>query len=167
MAVQTHSWNINLDGNYYKVNLEKNKLSINDGEAIKLSKLPKKSVFPHMKYFLKLGNREAVLNVQQGGAAVITIDGIDYLTGKPYSLTPMPGWAWIFIVLHILNFILVIGGAIGGACLGGMSIITMSIAAGNEESTGKKVMWCTIIWLVSTVIEFILAMLFAFMFSSI
>lgn len=30
----------------------------------------------------------------------------------------IPGWAWVFVVLHALNFFLLLGGAVGGAIQG-------------------------------------------------
>lgn len=161
MAAKTHTWNINIDEVPYKIEFTKNKISINNGEAVKLNKFKSKSKFPSSEYYIPLGNREAVLNIRPNGDPVLTIDGRDCVTGEPFTLPVMPKWAWVFIVLHGINFFLLIGGAIGGACFGGLSFMTAAIASDEKSSTGKRVGICVAIWLVASVLEFILALFLA------
>ncbi len=159
MAAQSYSWDVNVDGGIYKVEFEKNKISINGGEGVKLNKFKSKSMFPNSQYFLPLGNKEAVLNIRQGGAPVLTIDGRDCNTGEPFELSKMPGWGWVFIVLHVINFFMLIGGAIGGALCGGLCVVSAGIASNGEKTTGKRVAGCVILWLVASVVELILAII--------
>ena len=67
----------------------------------------------------------------------------------------------------VLNFFILIGGAIGGACAGGLSAWTATIASDNKMSTGKRVGICVAIWLVASVLEFILAVVLGMMMSGI
>lgn len=159
MAAQSYSWDVNVDGGIYKVEFEKNKISINGGEGVKLNKFKSKSMFPNSQYFLPLGNKEAVLNIRQGGAPVLTIDGRDCNTGEPFELSKMPGWGWVFIVLHVINFFMLIGGAIGGALCGGLCVVSAGIASNGEKTTRKRVAGCVILWLVASVVELILAII--------
>lgn len=161
MAAKTYSWNVNVEDASYKIELRKNKLTINEGEAVKLNKLKNKSKFPNMEYYIPLGNKEVVLNIRQSGDPVLTMDGRDCVTGEPFELNELPKWAWVFIVLHGINFFVLIGGAIGGACFGGLSVLTAAVASNNEMSTGKRVGICVAIWLVASVIEFLLALVIA------
>ena len=165
MAAQAYSWDVNVDGNIYKVEFAKNKISINGGEGVKINKFKSKSMFPNSQYFLPLGNKEVVLNIRQGADPVLTIDGRDCKTGEPFTLSKMPGWGWVFIVLHVINFFILIGGAIGGALCGGLCVISAGIASNGGKSTGKKVAGCVILWLVASVIEFILAIILASLLS--
>jgi len=165
MAAQAYSWDVNVDGNIYKVEFAKNKISINGGEGVKINKFKSKSMFPNSQYFLPLGNKEAVLNIRQGADPVLTIDGRDCKTGEPFTLSKMPGWGWVFIVLHVINFFILIGGAIGGALCGGLCVISAGIASNGGKTTGKKVAGCVILWLVASVIEFILAIILASLLS--
>lgn len=159
MAAQSYSWNITVDEMTYRVDFVKNKISINGGEGVKLNKFKSKSMFPNSQYFLQLGNKEAILNIRQGGDPVLTIDGRDCNTGEPFELSKMPGWGWVFIVLHVINFFMLIGGAIGGALCGGLCVISAGIASNGEKTTGKRVAGCVILWLVASVIELILVII--------
>lgn len=147
----------------YIVNL----YSLDNGDAIKLNKIKQQSKYPNMEYYIPVGDREVVLNLIQGKQPILTMDGRDCVTGEPFELTKMPKWTWVFIVLHILNFFILIGGAIGGACAGGLSAWTATIASDNKMSTGKRVGICVAIWLVASVLEFILAVVLGMMMSGI
>lgn len=161
MAAKTFSWNINVDEVSYRIELMKNKVTVNGGEPVKLNKLKQQSKYPNMEYYIPVGSKEVVLNVRPGGEPVLTMDGRDCVTGEPFELVAMPKWAWVFVVLHGLNFFLLIGGAIGGACFGGLSALTISLASNREMSKGKRIGICVAIWLVATVIEFVLALVIA------
>ena len=161
MAAKTFSWNITVDEVTYKIELTKNKVTVNGGEPVKLNKLKHQSKYPNMEYYIPVGSKEVVLNTRPAGEPVLTMDGRDCVTGEPFELNELPKWAWVFIVLHGLNFFLLIGGAIGGACFGGLSVLTTTIASNGEMSTGKRVGICVAIWLVASILELILAVVIA------
>ncbi len=165
MATKTYAWNINVDDNSYKIEFNKNTISINGGEAQKLKAFRNQSRYPHMEYYIPVGSKEVVLNLPQGREPVLTMDGRDCITGEPFELMELPKWAWIFVILHLVNFFLIIGGAIGGACLGGLSVATTMVASNNTMSTGKRVGICTAIWLVGSLLELVLVIVLAVILS--
>lgn len=163
MAAKTYSWNIVVDEVSYKIELTKNKVSVNGADPVKLNKLKQQAKYPHMEYYIPVGSREVVLNIPQGKEPVLTMDGRDCVTGEPFEMVPMPKWTWVFIVLHIINFFLIIGGAIGGALAGCFCMTTTMIASDTKMSTGKRVGICVAIWLGASVLEFILAVVIGMM----
>ena len=165
MAAKTYSWNIVVDEVSYKIELTKNKVSVNGADPVKLNKFKQQAKYPHMEYYIPVGSREVVLNIPQGKEPVLTMDGRDCVTGEPFEMVPMPKWAWVFIVLHIINYFLLIGGAIGGALAAGLSATSISIASNTKMSTGKRVGICVAIWLVASVLELLLAVRIGMMMS--
>lgn len=165
MAAKVYAWKIMVDEVPYKIELTKNKVTVNDGEPVKLNKLKQQSKYPNMEYYIPVGNKEVVLNLPQGREPVLTMEGRDCVTGEPFEMTELPKWAWIFVVLHLINFFLIIGGAVGGACLGGFSVLTTMIASNNTMSTSKRVGICVAIWLGASVLEFILAIVLTVLLS--
>ena len=161
MAGKAYSWNVNVDGMPYKIEFIKNKVFINNNDPIKLGKFKSKSKFPNMEYHIPLGSKEVVLNVRSVGEPVLTMDGRNCVTGELFAFSSMPKWTWLFIVLHGINLFFLIGGAIGGACFGGLTVMTAAIATNEEMSTKKRVILCLVIWMVATMLEYILALFIA------
>lgn len=157
MAKKQDVWNVAVNGLPYKIQLAKNKISINDGEEVKLKKFRHKSNFPNMEYYIPVADKELVLYVGQSFGTVLTMDGRDCLSGEVFEAPVMPKWAWIFIVLYIIDFTLLIGGAIGGAINAAMAYFTIDVASNTKKSLGKRVAICIGSWLVATIGEFILA----------
>ena len=69
----------------------------------------------------------------------------------------MPGWAWVFIVLHVIDFFFLVGGAIGGILQVFIVTAIAAVASNRKKSTGVRVLVCIGIWLLSTIAQFILA----------
>lgn len=157
MAAQEMVWNFEVQGIPYRVELKKNAISVNGAEPVKLNKLARKSSLTETHYSMMIEGKEAVLHVKQFGAVVLSYDGRDCATGEEYIPAKMPGWAWVFIVLHAVDFFFLIGGAIGGILQ--LFIITAiaAVASNRKKSTGVRVLVCVGIWLLSTIAQFILA----------
>jgi len=68
----------------------------------------------------------------------------------------MPVWAYIFFVLYLGNFLIIIGGAIGGALNALFAYRSASIASNYEKKTAVRVLSCLGLWIASVVIEIIL-----------
>lgn len=158
MAKGGKVWNVRSEGVSYKIEFVKNQIIINNGEPTKLRKFKAKSKFASVDYFIPIGGKEAVLHVKSYAQPELVLDGVDCATGKAYVPTKMPGWCWVFIILHAINFGLILGGAIGGALAMLMVTLTMSVAA-NNKSTGVRVATCIAIWVVSTLVELFIAFL--------
>lgn len=158
MAAKEMSWNFEAQNVPYRVELSKNTLSINGDEPVKLSKLSRKSTLLETNYSIMIEGKEAVLHIKQFGAPVLSYEGRDCATGEAYVPTKTPGWVWIFVVLHAIDFFLLIGGAIGGAVQVLVIAALAAVASNPKRSTGMRVLLCTGIWLLSTVAQFILAL---------
>lgn len=154
---QVHEeWNVNVgEGTGYRVLLEKNMLTINDEEPVKLTKLKSKSGMLGVAYEVPLGLQTATLYMYNG-KATLAFNGVDCKTGQPYEPAKMPIWGWVFVVLYAANFFLIIGGAIGGAISAGFAVISASIAANTKMSTVVRVLICAGIYIAVTVVSLIL-----------
>lgn len=151
-------WNLEIQGIPYKVELKKNKVSVNNAEPVKLTKLAKKSSLWETHYSIMLEDKEAVLHIKQFSNPVLSYDGKDCATGEEYVPAKMPGWAWVFIVLHLVDWFLLIGGAIGGAIQGIVIAALVSVSSNTKKSTGMRVLVCVGILLLSTVVQLVLAL---------
>ena len=69
MAAKTFSWNITVDEVSYKIELTKNKVTVNGGEPVKLNKLKQQSKYPNMEYYIPVGSKEVVLNTDVSSVA--------------------------------------------------------------------------------------------------
>ncbi|MDE7287075.1 MAG: hypothetical protein K2N55_09595, partial [Lachnospiraceae bacterium] len=84
----------------------------------------------HEEYEFPIGSKTAFLDLRNMNGSVLVIDNKDCATGETYVPVKVPGWAYIFIVLHCLNFL---NGAIGGA----MAVIGMMLTA--AISSNRKI----------------------------
>lgn len=159
MAAKEQVWNIEVEGIPYKIEYKKNKISVNGKEPVKLGKLQKKTGTWETHYTVPLEEgKAAVLHISQFGAPVLSYNDKDCRTGEAYAPMKIPAWGWIFVVLHAINFFLLIGGALGGVLQIFLITLTASVSANRSKKTGARVAACVAIWLVATIVEFILAM---------
>lgn len=157
MAAKEMVWNFEVQGIPYRVELKKNAISVNGAEPVKLNKLARKSSLTETHYSMMIEGKEAVLHVRQFGAVVLSYDGRDCATGEEYIPAKMPGWAWVFIVLHAIDFFFLIGGAVGGILQVFIVTAIAAVSSNRKKSTGVRVLVCIGIWLLSTIAQFILA----------
>ncbi len=158
MAAKEMVWNFDAQGIPYKIKLKKNKVSINGAEPVALDMFKRKSNFIGVNYSIMIEGKEAILHMRQFGAPVLSYDGRDCATGKEYTPVKVPGWTWVFIVLHAIDFFFLIGGAVGGVVQALIAIAMATVASDTRKSTGVRVLACLGIWLVSTVVQFVLAL---------
>ncbi len=151
-------WNFEVQGIPYKVELKKNKVSINNGEPVKLTKLARKSSFWETNYSMMIEGKEAVIHIKQYGEPILSYDGKDCATGEEYIPTKVPGWAWIFIVLHAADWFFLIGGALGGVIQALIIAAIASVSSNTKKPTGTRVLVCVGIWLLSTAVQYVLAL---------
>lgn len=157
MAAKEKVWNFEVQGIPYRIELKKNKVSVNGNDPVKLNKLARKSSLLETNYSLMVEGKEAVIHIRQFGAPILSYDGKDCATGEEYVPAKVPGWAWIFIVLHAIDFFILIGGAIGAALQVLIIAAMAAVAANTKKSTAVRVLACVGIWLLSTIVQFILA----------
>ena len=75
----------------------------------------------------------------------------------PIQVPKLPGWVVVFYVLYIINIFAVLGGAVGALINATMATITTTIVNNKKLSSGKKVAICIAIYVVTTVLEFVIA----------
>lgn len=165
MAAKEKVWNVVVEEVPYKVTLVNNKISVNNGEPVKITKLEKAiGEGKGSNYIVPLGNQEAILRVSGVGVVALTLDGKDCMTGKEYEPPKTPWWIWIHVVLHALGFFFLIGGAIGGAVQAGVICVMLGIASDNSKSNPYKIAVCSAILVGSLILQFALAALIVGMF---
>ena len=154
------SWVFSPDGyNNVNVVLDKNKLSVNGSKPVKISKLRKgkESNSAEAVYDVDLINGLIAQLCVKNGNPVLVYEGRDVNTGNVYEVSKAAKWSWVFYILYIVNFVVLIGGAIGGAISGGMIALTIGISANKKNSTITNIIISTVLYLVVTVIEVLLA----------
>lgn len=161
MAANENVWNIEVEGVAYKIEFIKNRVSVNGREPVKLNKLKRTGNTWVTNYSIPLQDKEAILHISSFAKPVLSFEGRDCRTKEVYEAVKVPGWIWVFIVLHALNFFLILGGAIGGAIQAMVIYPMISIAANQKKKTSTRVLICLGIWLLSTVLQFILALMIA------
>lgn len=158
MAAKEMVWNFEVQNIPYKIELKKNTVSINNAEPVKLNKLSRKSNLLETNYSMMIEGKEAVLHIRQFSAPILSYDGRDCATGEEYIPVKIPGWVWVFVVLHALNFLFLVGGAIGAAVQMLVIAALAAVASNPKKTTGVRVLTCVGIWLLSTAVQFILAL---------
>lgn len=122
-------WNVKVDERPYSIKLKGGKVIIND-EKMKLKDFVKKKGWLQMEYEFPVGSKKALLVAgSYVGGNKLVIDGKDCATGEEYVPLKMPKWAYIFIVLHFVNFI---NGAIG-VLLAFIGISATAAISGNRK----------------------------------
>ncbi|MCI9047071.1 MAG: hypothetical protein HFG71_07330 [Hungatella sp.] len=119
------SWNVVVDGRNYEIKQKAYSLVIN-GEKTKLKDLMSKKDGIYKVYEVPLGSKKAHFYVNSWvGGTKLAMDGIDCATGAPFTPPKMPKWAYVFMVIHCLNFA---NGAVGAllAIVGIMATISIS-----------------------------------------
>ena len=156
MAANEMVWNIEVQGVPYKIELKKNRVSVNGREPVKLAKLKRSGSTWETNYSIPIeGEEEAVLHIRQFSAPILTYKDIDCSTGEQFVPLKVPAWVWIFVVLHAIDFFLMIGGAIGGALQAFVICLMVSVSAKKEKSLASRVFTCLGIWLLSTIVQLV------------
>ena len=150
-------WNFEIQNVPYKIELKKNKVSINNAEPVKLTKFSRKSNLLETNYSIMIEGKEAVLHIRQFGAPILSYEGRDCATGEEYVPTKVPVWGWIFVVLHALDFIFLITGWLGGIIQVLVISAIATVASNTKKPVGMRIAVCAGIWLLSTAVQFVLA----------
>ena len=119
------AWSVVVDGQVHQVRSKGASLII-DGEKTKLKDLMSRKEGIYKVYQVPVGGKTAqcYVNTWVGGMKR-AIDGIDCATGAAFTPPEMPKWAYVFMVIHCLNFL---NGALGAllAIVGIMATISIS-----------------------------------------
>lgn len=148
-------WNVKIDDQMYNVELKGRKLLVN-GEDIKLRKYRKKSGLIHEEYEFPLGSKTAFLDLRNMNGSVLVIDNKNCATGEEYVPMKMPKWAYIFVVLHCLNFL---NGALGAAMAVIGIMLTASISSNRKMNVVVRVLLNLVILVVAVIAIFAIALM--------
>lgn len=157
-AMRMKAWSVVVDGRTYQIKAKSNSLII-DGEKTKLKSLMSRKDGIYKVYDVPVGSKTAQFYVNTWvGGMKLAMDGIDCATGAPFTPPAMPKWAYVFMVIHCLNFM---NGALGAllAIVGVMA--TISISGNSNLSTLVKVLLNIGLVVVSAVVIFGIALALA------
>lgn len=146
-----NAWNVIVDEQMYNVALKNKKLLVN-GEKIKLNrKVRKKMGLVHEEYEVPIGNKKALIVINTMKAPQLIIDNKDCATGEEYVPVKLPIWAYLFVVLHFVNFF---NGALGAlAALCGI-VITYSVSGNTRMNTLIKLILNVVVVVIAYIIVF-------------
>lgn len=150
-------WDVKIDEQMYNVELSGRKLKVN-GEALKLKQYRKKMGLIHEEYEVPVGSKMALLVIRSMGAPQLVIDNKDCATGEEYVPVKLPGWAYVFVVLHCINLI---NGAIGWLMVVVGLTLTTSVSANRKLNTALRIVLDLVILVLAYVVVFGVAFLAA------
>lgn len=137
-----------------------------DGKVFKFKNLQKENEAGLIRYTLPVDSDKVYIYNRLYVGASAVYNGVDIATGKEYVAAPTPKWVIVFVVLYVIDFILLLGGAIGGIVNAVGVAVSAKIALNQEKTTAKRVLLCALIWVGFTVLEFVLAGVFASAFAA-
>ena len=159
--MKSTNWNITDGEHVYKIVFEKNKIAIDNALPVALRKLERKPL-PHSIeaiYKIPVGGREANLHIGFMGSVVLEMDGFDCKTGEVFIAKKMQAWSWIFIILHMVNFFLLVGGAIGGVITALAGAMTVTLAGDTSKKLIKRVLACIGVYIGAIIIDIVILQL--------
>ncbi len=150
-------WNVKIDERMYDIQLKGKKLIVN-GDTLKLKDYRKKMGLTYEEYEVPIGSKKALLVIRNLSAPILAIDNRDCATGEEYVPIKMPGWSYVFVVLHCLNFF---NGAVG-ALLAIIGVaLTTSISCNRRMNVAVRVLLNIVIVVISVILIFGIAFLIA------
>ncbi|WP_029231677.1 hypothetical protein [Butyrivibrio sp. VCB2006] len=155
------SWEFNTaDGTPVEINLRRNTwVSVNGGEEVNARTIKNKAesnIFENVLDIALPNNEIAKLFVSTTKKHMV-YNGRDVNTGEEYAAAPIPGWAWIFVVLYAFNFLAVLGGALGGMVNLFAAALSIQIATRCKKSTGVKVLLSALLFVAVAAISLVIA----------
>lgn len=144
------TWNITVDNEPYAIQLKSYNVVVN-GEKSKLRSLYTKRTMLQSQYSVPVGSKKALLVVGSFGRTSLVIDGKDCATGEDYVPLKIPKWAYVFVVLQLVNCI---NGAVGIVFAFFGITATLSVSGNPKFSTPVKILLDIVILFVIFIIEF-------------
>lgn len=150
-------WNVKIDEKMYDLELKGRNLLIN-GETLKLKKYKKKTGLTHEEYEVPVGSKTALVVIKNMSAPQLVIDNRDCATGEEYVPIKLPKWSYIFVILHLVNFL---NGALG-AVLAVIGIaLTTSISCNTKMNVAARVLLDLAVLILALLLVFGIALLVA------
>ena len=161
MAKKITEWDVQVGENTHHIEFKKNKISIDGAAPQKLKEFQITRVTGFQQVSIPVDTEVLTLYISTFGEYALVQNGIDLATGEPYDATPLPKWVWVFWILFIVDFAVVMGGALGAVFnFLGAGAVT-KIVSKHEESKSKRAILATLTWFGITVAEAIIALLIA------
>ncbi|MBO4637058.1 MAG: hypothetical protein J5685_07920 [Clostridiales bacterium] len=159
MAAIAGNWNYTDSmGMSHTVTLEKNKVSIDGSDPVKISKYrSKESNMIVSVYQIPNDQGDDLKLCIKGKEPVLARNGINVATGEKYAPEKMPGWIWVFYILFIAEFFLVMGGALGGVFNGSGAFVCSAVAVNKKMNGVARFFVCLGVFIAFSVLEVILA----------
>jgi len=154
------NWNYtDSQGMSHTIELSKNKVTVDGGEPVKLNKLKGKgSNMLETVYQIPSQTGDDVKLYFKNKNITCVCNGTDVDTGEAYEPVKMPGWIWVFYVLFIINFFVVMGGALGACVQAGGAALCSTVAANKKMNGVAKVFACIGIYIGFTVVALVVAL---------
>ncbi len=118
-------------------------------------------------YKLPIDNAEVLLYIDVFSKMSVIVNGIDVDTGKERVISAPGASFYVFLVLYAATFILILGGAIGGAINALGFYLSNAIYRSEKISKVQKILISIVLYIVLLVIEIILAYYVSAAFKSI
>ena len=145
------SWSVVVDGQVHQVKTKGSSLVV-DGEKTKLKNLTSHKEGIYKVYQVPIGGKTAQFYVNSWvGGMKLAMDGIDCATGAAFTPPEMPKWAYVFMVLHCVNFI---NGALGALLAIAGVAATISISCNTKMPVIVRVLLDIVLVFVSVAIIF-------------
>lgn len=149
------TWNVRVDDREYKLELKRGSMIINDEKTPLKNSLSKRN-WVQNEYEITVGSKKALLVISNliGGPKLV-IDGKDCATGEDYVPVKFPAWSYIFVVLHLLNFL---NGALGVLiAIFGVSI-TAAVSTNSKFNIIVKIVLNLVVLLLAYILIFGIAL---------
>lgn len=156
---KTKEWLFNTStGMPVRVTLVKNKLvSVNGSPETKVMAFKShESNFAERVFNIPLGNGE-IAKLCVRNKQVLVYNGRNVETGEEYKTIKLPNWVYVFVALYVVNFFLILGGALGGATSAIGAYASANISADDKRPTLTKVLFCIGLYVVITAVSLLLA----------
>lgn len=157
--MKSQTWNVMADDFTYRVEISAKGVTVSPGEEFKIRKLKRRGNMFDQIYEVPVAGHTAELHMDFMGKKTLVYEGIDCATGAAYIPFKMPAWGWVFVVLHAINFFLLIGGAIGGVIDVLLLGWTAKIAGNSQAKILTRVLKCIAIYVIATIIQLLLVIL--------
>lgn len=161
MAVSQNWTYTDSQGISHTVELNKNKISVDGEKPVNINKYKtNESNMVESLFLLPSNGSDVVMLAVKGKVYTLLLNGKNVETGEEYQPVQIPKWIWVFYILFIVNFFVVMGGALGAVvqCLG--ASLCSTVAANSKMSTTAKVLACVGIYIGFTVLCLVIAVSF-------
>lgn len=103
----SQKWNVTVDGEEYEIKYINNKKIMLNGKELLLKDYPKKLTMTTTEYEIPIGSQKARLIIKSLNSAQLIMNGVDCEKGEEEALetSKLPKWAYIFVILHCVNFL--------------------------------------------------------------